>query len=951
MALYADLVEILTPIAQKILQRYTKTEVDNLLRAIIEDFDEELVDLKTAAEKIELILSELDGFCQELEVDAEGLVYLINNGERIAGPYGPFAGGGGGGGGGGNNAKLTVANETGWLSTTIAYGDTCPVQLSWSSLEDDVPTGDGTARISVNGVQKAVFNIEQGLITHDLANYLVAGNNIVKVKISDVYENSRTINFSIQTVQISIRSSFDATAPFMGDISFSYTPVGNVQKTIYFLLDGSELGTVETAVSGRQLSYTIPQQTHGAHTLEVYFECEINSRTVESNHLYYEMICTEAGNTTPIIVSAFNTESIMQYTNLQIPFMVYSPASLVSHVTISIDEEEVSDLPSVDRTPQTFSYRMDEVGEVEIVIASGTAEKTFELTVTESDIHIRPETEQLKLHLTSQGRSNSEADPATWVSGSGQDAIEATMTGFNFTSDGWVSDDDGITVLRVAGDARVTIPYEIFARDFRTEGKTIEIEFATRNVLNYDATLISCMSNNRGLSVTAQKATLKSEQSEISMQFKENEHVRLAFVVEKRAENRLVYIYVNGIMSGVIQYPDNDDFSQMTPVGISIGSSFCTTDIYCIRVYDNDLTRQQVLNNWIADSQDITDMLERYNRNNVYDDYSQVTISKLPAGLPYMIIECQELPQYKGDKKTVSITYVDPSDPAKSFTSSGAQADVQGTSSQYYARKNYKIKFKNGFVMTSSGVKNSKYSMRDGAIPTNTFTFKADVASSEGANNVELARLYNDASPYRTPAQEEDDSIRQGIDGFPIVIFWADGSETTFLGKYNFNNDKGTAEVFGFANDDESWEVLNNTSDRVIWKSDDFESMGVDKDGNPIPAWLNDFEARFPDTDPAYTDSTQLKAFATWLKSTDTEAATGDSLSEDVTYDGVTYSVDSADYRLAKFKAELGDYVEMDSCLFYYLFTDLFLMVDSRAKNMFPSFMGSEVVGEEVNLL
>ena len=33
----------------------------------------------------------------------------------------------------------------------------------------------------------------------------------------------------------------------------------------------------------------------------------------------------------------------------------------------------------------------------------------------------------------------------------------------------------------------------------------------------------------------------------------------------------------------------------------------------------------------------------------------------------------------------------------------------------------------------------------------------------------------------------------------------------------------------------------------------------------------------------------------------------------------------------------------MDSCLFYYLFTELFLMVDSRAKNMFPSFMGSAV--------
>lgn len=119
--------------------------------------------------------------------------------------------------------------------------------------------------------------------------------------------------------------------------------------------------------------------------------------------------------------------------------------------------------------------------------------------------------------------------------------------------------------------------------------------------------------------------------------------------------------------------------------------------------------------------------------------------------------------------------------------------------------------------------------------------------------------------------------------------------------------------------------------------------MGVDEDGNPIPAWLNDFEARFPDEDPAYTDSTQLKEFATWVKSTDTTQATNEALPESVTYGETTYATDSADYRLAKFKAEVGNYVEMNSAIFYYLFTELFLMVDSRAKNAFPSFMGSAV--------
>ena len=85
-------------------------------------------------------------------------------------------------------------------------------------------------------------------------------------------------------------------------------------------------------------------------------------------------------------------------------------------------------------------------------------------------------------------------NPGTWSYGN----VEATFSNFNYSSDGWVNDDDGITVLRVAGDARVTIPYQAFATDFRTTGKTIEVEFATRDVMNYDSVIMSCMSGGRG---------------------------------------------------------------------------------------------------------------------------------------------------------------------------------------------------------------------------------------------------------------------------------------------------------------------------------------------------------------------------------------------------------------------------------------------------------------------
>lgn len=748
------------------------------IKAEMSQISGDITDVKA---DISNLKSDATSYAQELEVDSEGLVYLLNNGERIAGPYGPFAGSGGGGGGtGGNNATLTVTNSTGWLSTTIAEGGDCTISLTWSSTEDGMQTGDGTAKVIVNGIAKAILNIQQGLVNIKASDYLTAGSNAVKIVISDVYENSRTINFSINCIQISISSTFDATTPYTGQITFSYTPVGSVSKTIHFMLDGEEIGNTTTSISGRAMSYTIPQQSHGAHVFECYFDCTINGQTVTSNTLHYEIICIDPYSTTPIITSSFNETSVSQYTTLHVDYTIYDPANLKAPVEITVNGKTAASL-TVDRTQQVFTYRADDVGDLKIVITSGSASREISLTVTESDIHVEAETDQLVMYLSSYGRSNNEEDPSVWKSGD----ISASLTNFNFTSDGWVNDDDGITVLRVAGDARVTIPYRPFASDFRSTGKTIEIEFATRDVMNYDATILSCMSGGRGIELSAQLAQLKSEQSTINMQYKEDEHVRLSFVVEKRSKNRLIYIYVNGIMSGAIQYPTSDDFAQASPVNISIGSNDCTMDIYCIRVYNNDLTSTQILNNWMADTQDVTQLLERYQRNSVYDEYGNIVIAQLPSELPYMIIEAEELPQYKGDKKTVKVSYVDPISSAKSFTAEGVEANVQGTSSQYYPRKNYKMKYKKGFDMTQSGTHVAKYSLTTGAIAVNTFTMKADVASSEGCNNTELVRLYNDTCTYKTPPQKSNSAVRQGIDGFPIAMFWNNGNNTTFIGKQN----------------------------------------------------------------------------------------------------------------------------------------------------------------------
>ena len=198
------------------------------------------------------------------------------------------------------------------------------------------------------------------------------------------------------------------------------------------------------------------------------------------------------------------------------------------------------------------------------------------------------------------------------------------------------------------------------------------------------------------------------------------------------------------------------------------------------------------------------------------------------------------------------------------------------------------------------------------------------MASSEGANNVVLAQIYNELCPVKTPPQEQNPKVRQTIDGHPIAMFWDNGTETTFYGKMNFNHDKGTEEVFGFTAGDESWEILQNGTERTGFRSADFS--GTD--------WKNDFEARYPKDN---VNTANLAAFAEWLVSTNSDAATNEALPSAVTYDGVEYTTDSKEYRLAKFKMELADHADVDALVFYYVITEVFLCIDQREKNAFPT--------------
>ena len=882
------------------------------------------------------------------KVSSSQLLYIWNS---LTGTY-SLLGQGGNTPEGEKGYKITFQNALDSVILLALQDEQVVLKFRYASInENGLKDGQGIGSLIVNDVKKATVAIPQGLSTLDITKYLSLGENQITLSVKNSDGKTDSIDYVCEVINLELETNFKEMGIYSVATDFPFTIVGAGEKTIHYLMDGKELySEVLTNSTKFAHNYKIPLQSPGDHIFQVYADMTVNNMTIESNMLTAGMMFVNDEMVDTFILSTFTQSESEQSEVVTIPYLVYNPFEETTQTSLIIFKEDgeiysTKDIV-VDQTPQNWVIQDYPAGNIKLQISAhsetGTAAvKTFNLAVTPSQFTLTPVATNLALEFSAAGRSNNEINPAQWSYGD----ISATFERFAWSvADGWVESDSGETVLRFLPKNKMVIPYQPFATDKRTTGYTIEIEMATHNVKDYDSVVLSCVHEGRGLVVKSQSIIFKSEQSEeIVMMFKEDERVRVTITIEPQTLNRFIKFYVNGVLCGVEQYVENDNFKQATPQNITIGSDTCGLDLYKLRFYDRNLGDDEQLNNFICDRSTITERIAAQERNNIYDTSGVLTIGSLPPTIPYIVMQCPELPQYKGDKKSgTSMYYVDKLRPERCFSATGTEFDVQGTSSAGYPIKNFKIKFKKG-IDYNDGTHADGYPILEDGLISECFCLKADYASSEQANNVMLVDYYDELirDYYLTPAQEENSKVRTGISGKPIVVFWenTETNEIKFQGQYNMNNDKSNENVFGFDRDKwpktECWEFSNNTSNRTLFKESEWEKTAIDKDGKEYLAWTADFEARFPDTKPAYTDYTQFKRFCDFVVSTDRRQATNETLDPTVTYAGVEYTTDSAEYRLAKFKNEFENYAIKDTFIFYYLFTETFLMIDSRAKNMF----------------
>lgn len=917
-----------------------------------------------AAKLAEVEANTIFGGSAELSDDESTVRVTLTNksGAEVVGLDIPA--GKGGGGGDTSTTKIVLTAETD--KAVIKEGD--KATLTWfydhqysSGDEKGASTGQkAIVKIQMKRGATLMYSdtqqdVSKGTYTLDLTKYLLLGTTDIYVKATTTdpttgKTQTKQSYVSVKAVTLALSSGFNiAECIAKGgygvseNVDIPYAVSGSGTKTVTLYVDGIQKDSVSVTRSGTTNgSFTLSMSglAVGRHTAQMVAEMKASEElTLKSESIYFDILKT--GSSAPYIGTkiifkdgrVFTADHLTptidtgQYEQMMFDFVAYDPTATPAGMSVWRDGIRTQTV-SVPRTVQTYTNRFLEKGAVAMVLKCGTTEYKLNVKVTESGIDLSEATAGLVLKLTAAGRSNAESEPAEWR----YNDVQTVFEGFDWQSNGWTGD-----ALKLTNGANVEIGYKPFGNDATTTGATYEMELTCTNVTDRKGTVVDCMTGGVGFRLTTQEALMRTGAgSEVGTKFASGLTLKIAFVVQEKKGNRLMMLYVNGILCGAKQYASTDSLLQAEPTNIRITSESADVEVRNMRVYSRALGDDEELSNYMVDRPTSDEMVVLFEKNQVMDDEgTDVDIDKLRAmGKSVMrIVGDVNLVNQTNNKKfevPVDIYFYSAYGKEYDFIIYQCGLRIQGTSSTTYPRKNYRIYFsrenKYGTKLYVNGVEvaDFKYSFKPGARPIDIFCLKADFSDSSSTHNTGAVRIVNDIwkrCGWLTPPQmayKGNYDVRIGVDGFPIDLFYDNNGtgENVYLGKYNFNNEKsGSGIIYGFEgiegfNDEATLngernkciclEFLNNSEALCLFGTSNMDSFD------------DALEFRF-------------KADDTWATAHEDDKAAVKRLWE---------WIQSCKGNPMKFLNEYQDYFGNDSPFAWYLITDYLMAVDNRAKNM-----------------
>lgn len=858
----------------------------------------------------------------------------------------------GGSGGSSTSSSLKIEYVT-KTPLVVTVDDKALITFKFSgedSSGDAILEGQATWKVAGNVV--ATSTVVNGENTFDITDYLAIGTQKVQLSVTDDAGSLVTKNWTVQKIDVRLESTFNDKLTYpLGDISFDYTPYGAISKEVHFILDGKEIGTVTTSASGIPMGYTLPAQEHGAHLLEVYISATVNGNTVESNHVVKDIIWYDSNSSVPVISTIYQQFTSRQYDATNIEYTVYDPTTETPTVEIAVDGVIVS-IPTLDSATNTYSFKTSEVGEHIITITCGATIKTIKAIVTKLDIEVEPVTAGLMVDFNPVGKSNSDAD-RIWTNGTYSMSVSDN---FDWINGGYQIDDKGDQYFCIKAGTSVDLDYKMFADDAKRNGKEMKLIFKTTNVQEANAQFLSCIDNTTetdhiGVEMFAHEAFIYGSADKLHLKYSENDIIEFEFNITKNTEKVTeICGYEDGVTTRHLVYDDTFNFTQSTPKVIKLGSDKCDLHIYRLKIYNTSLTNRGVLSNFIADARNAEEMINRYNRNQIYNENQELIPEILAEKCPLLRVYVVSAPYFtnkKSDKvpyTTIKQIYKDGDPILDNWTCYDASHSGQGTSSDNYGAAGRNIDFimnksqregvKPYFILGDGVTRATEISLTRTSIPVAYLNFKNNIASSNHFTNAKLAKRYNEFNPYKLPYIREDESIidyiKTTMEFYNAVVFiqetdsdlsthreFAD-TNIHFYGIGNIGDSKKT-DVSRLVDPSDRYEFINEICDVEL----------------PLSDWKNTPEALAALEAEKFDKSGTYEWRYIWEDGTDEENAQVFDFCKAAWINFYKFVVQSSD---EEFKANFEEYFVKDSALYYYLFTERYTMADNRCKNLFFHF-------------
>lgn len=890
-----------------------------------------------------------------------------------------------GGGGTTTSGSASITRVTN-SSTQCVYGDVCPIKYSFSALDSagDM-VGDGAATWYVNNIRKTTSIAHQGENTFDIGSYLSVGSNTVRLSISvDTGGESATVvtkTWSVNAINMYVVWDYDDTIINESEtVTIRWTPYGDLSKTTHIIVDGEEIETSTTTRSGVQQYITINRLSHGSHLVELYLTAIVNQATITSDSVFHDMIFSDGTSTTPIISSSIANAEMTQYNTLQIPIVIYTPGSLTSNATLSVNGVQVAVWENIDRTLHYWNYTPNDYGNKVLTITSGATTKTINLMVNELDID-NEEVSGYAFRL----KASDIAGNAALRSWNSNGVALSFSDNFDWNNGGIKTETDSSGNIRqficIKAGTTATINYELFGNDAKINGKNFKIIFKSVNSRDYDAVFLNCIDSGIGIRLGTNGGVASSEQNSLNVQYAEGSYTEFEYDIYPDSGFRYIQTYIDGVLTSTNIYAANDNFTQTNKQKLVIGSADCDIYIYMVKVYENYLTINNHIENFIADAPNAVEMVERYNRNDILAEDGEISYLKLSQQNPNCRVHLWDIPRMTQNKikkdPVAGCSYQQiyaAGDESDQITAENVTIGVQGTSSINYisSAANIDGRFENGFI-DGNGKHIGGYSMTENSIPIAYFNTKVNVASCENINNMCLAQWYDSHQPYRTGARANIVGGRDCMEHHIGVQFIRDrhednepasaalftdidpdGNNYHMYAICNMGNSKDNSNVFHDANNPlECCIETKDNNSAICMMTSELTEEALDT--------ADYFEFRYPKS-PTSEMKNAFINFANWMCSRNPAGATGNALETSVTFEPYTfkgtsswdsneqnevlagltisdyagtYTHDTYEYRMARLLSECEEHLVMDSIVYHYVFVEQHAMVDNVCKNTF----------------